>query len=148
MTNSLEKALESSTKAQYLTIIITTLGLIYVCTYCIISDIYTDTQIHMLKGILSTTIPITIGLAACYFASHIKTQKQWYIRAISYTSCILLTVTLCMGILNIIEKFIPFVYPWMYYLLPATLIIAFSIMEMHNYNNTIKKHMNTHSKKT
>ncbi len=139
MINHEEKALESIMKSHYLGLITTTACLIFICIIYITSNNYTDTQIQMFKTILSITIPVTIGLAACYFITHIKTQKQLYVRAILYTSFISILAPLSMITLNAIDIFIPVAYPWMYYLLTATLIIVFSVVEMHDYNKAIKK---------
>ena len=148
MINHDEKALESATKSHYLGLITTTACLIFICIICITSNNYTDTQIQMFKTILSITIPVTIGLAACYFITHIKTQKQLYVRAILYTSFISILAPLSTITLNTINIFIPVTHPGLDYLLTATLIIAFSIVEMHSYNKTIKKYANFHSKTT
>ena len=136
MIKSKKQTRESYAKSHYISLIVATLGVICFYTLCTVTNLYTDAQIHMLEGILSMTIPLSIGLATCYFITRGKTQNQWYIRVISYTACISALAPTFMILSNAFETFFPYFSPWTYYILSTVFLILLIILEVREYNKT------------
>lgn len=113
---------------------------IFTYTYLIIPNAYTNVQIHMIEGILSAIIPLSIGLIACYFISRDKTQKRRYIELISYTLGTSALLQMSMRTANAIESFFPSQPQWTYYLIATILLIPIPIIELYN-NAKIKNNI-------
>ncbi len=135
MMNSEKQTIKSSSYKNHIIIILLS---IYTHTYFIIPNVYTDVQIHMIEGILSAIIPLSIGLIACYFISREKTQKRLYIEMISYIIGISAILQMSMLASNAVESFFPSLPQWTYYLIATILLIPIPILELYN-NTKIKK---------
>ena len=109
-------------------------------TGCAIPNFYTEAQIHMLGGILSVIIPISLTLVVFYLISRGKIQNQWYTRALAYALYISVLVPGLFGVSNAIEKLFPSISPWTYYILSTVFLILFFILEVRSHN---KKNVNT-----